>query len=111
MTESDWMQSADLAAMLAYMQAPHARSGIGGHILVRTVPVSDRKFRLFACACCRQIWDRLTDPRSLRAVEVAEAYADGEAIEQERAAARIKAARVAVEGGFAGDLGAAISAS
>ena len=73
MTEAEWRSSEDPAAMLAWRTGRYpdgTRVAVGGCL-------SDRKLRLFACACCRQVWHLLTDERSRRAVEVAERYADG----------------------------------
>ncbi len=50
--------------------------------------LSHRKMHLFGCACCRRVWHLLRDPRSQRAVEVAELYADGLAGRKELAQAR-----------------------
>ena len=49
--------------------------------------MSDRKRRLFACACAcaRNLWDRMADDRLRDAVEVGEHYADRTADESERA--------------------------
>lgn len=122
MTEQEWLTSTDPSAMLTHIQGK----------------VSDRKLRLFACSCCRQVWDGVpcewcqwqgieireghdavqaiidwgkqkkncrhchgtgrTGPRSRRAVEVAERYADGEATEEELKQARISALHVEVQG-------------
>ncbi len=71
MTESDWATCADPQKMLAFLRGK----------------VSDRKFRLFSCACCRRIWHLLSDNPSRWVVKVAEAYADGMATADEMNAA------------------------
>jgi hypothetical protein len=38
---------------------------------------SERKFRLFACACCRRIWDLFPDPRNRDMVVAIEDHPDG----------------------------------
>lgn len=55
-TELQWLRGRDAVRLLAGL--PHS--------------LSERKRRLFACACCRRIWDRLGDDRSRQAVELAE---------------------------------------
>lgn len=47
----------------------------------------ERKLRLLGCGCCRAVWDRFTDDRTRRAVEVVERFADGLATEAEMAVA------------------------
>lgn len=61
MTEAEWLQGTNPAPMLEFLQGQ----------------VSDRKLRLFACACCRTIWHLLADQRSRQAVEIAEDFAEG----------------------------------
>lgn len=73
MNEAEWLNSTDPAAMLEFLCDVHPRSG-----QPTAMRPSDRKLRLFACAVVRQVWDRLTDERSRRAVEVAEQHAEGE---------------------------------
>lgn len=94
MTEQEWQTSTKLAVMLDYISRGCDPTGLTAPIR----PVSDRKLRLFACACCRQVWHLLTDERSRRAVEVAERFADSVVTEQECFEARTAA--FAAVGGF-----------
>jgi hypothetical protein len=52
---------------------------------------SERKVRLFAVACARQVWHLMWSKRTRAAVEVAERFADGLASAQEMALASRKA--------------------
>ena len=61
---------------------------------LRCVPEVDRDAYLFAVWCARQVQHLMTDPRSLNALDVAEAFANGNATEAERDAVG-DAARVA----------------
>lgn len=54
---------------------------------LRAVKGHDREIRLFAVWCARQVEHLMTDERSKNALNVAERFANGEATEQEMAAA------------------------
>src|SRR5262245_51925181 len=90
MTEEEWLTCTDPLKMLDIMslifdseiastrtrlegmrKAPHILGIRSGLVPIRG-KLSARRLRLFACACCRHIWPLLPDPRSQRAVELAE---------------------------------------
>jgi hypothetical protein len=63
MNETAWWACADPQLMLEHLRGR----------------ASDRKLWLFACACCRSMWEQLqeTDERICRVVEAVERHADG----------------------------------
>ena len=83
MTEAEWLACTDPRPMLRMLigsNYPRVQA-------VETFPdciTSDRKLRLFACACYHRICHLLPDLRALVAVNVAERFADGIVSESER---------------------------
>lgn len=69
MTEAEFMASTDPAALLEWAQQHLYPSGTDA-------TVSARKLRLFACACCRQVWDKCSQADKA-AIEAGERFADG----------------------------------
>jgi hypothetical protein len=61
MTQEEWLASTDPAPMLEFLKGR----------------ASDRKLRLYAVACARQLWHHLTPKRTRDAIETAERYAEG----------------------------------
>lgn len=62
-SEQSWLTGNEPQQLLKLLNAPG-------------VSISDRKLRLFSCACCRQVWHTLSDPRNRKAVEQLETFAD-----------------------------------
>jgi hypothetical protein len=69
-TESDWLNCTDPTPMLEFLQGK----------------ASQRKLRLFACACARLLWDSLPNGILREVVEAGEQYADGLLSNEERKA-------------------------
>jgi hypothetical protein len=64
MTETEWLNSTDPIAMVDFLRGSPTREDAvtWWKNKWQTDDVSrggDRKFRLFACACCRRIWDQI----------------------------------------------------
>ena len=57
--------------------------------------LSDKKLRLFAVRCARQVQHLMTDPRSIAALDVAERHAHGQATDEELRAAQVAAGAAA----------------
>jgi hypothetical protein len=96
MNEAEWLACADPDPMLTFLRGK----------------ASERKLRLFACACCRSVWGILSPPndKTRQAVEVAERYADELANDQELDQACVDAFEV-FEGLMAGITAATHSAA
>jgi hypothetical protein len=81
MTEIEWQTCQDPTPMVAFLLT----KGLA----------SERKLKLFAVACCRRMWNLLTNEQSRRAVEVIERHADGEADDEDLYLAVLGAENVA----------------
>jgi hypothetical protein len=62
LTEEEWLSGVNPAGMVNFLRQRKA---------------SERKLRLFGCACCHRVWARLPSEASRQAVAVAERFADG----------------------------------
>jgi hypothetical protein len=100
-TEAEWLTCNEPAKMLAHL-------GVDEHWgYVQIIPNGwapsskkhklDHPLRLFACACCRRIWERITEPAGRRAVEIAEEFAHGRATAKQLRQANQAAARCTME--------------
>src|SRR4051794_8201086 len=94
MTEQEWLTATDPRDAILFLEGK----------------VSERKLRLFGCACCRHIWHLLPDEQTRRAVEVVEDFVDGKADACEVDLAGKAAWRVAFED-YLGSAGAAAEAA
>ena len=77
----------------------------------RAEPQEWRTWRLFAVWCGRQVQHLMTDPRSTAALDVAERHANGNATDEELAAARAAAWAVARDAAWAAARAAAWAAA
>ncbi len=89
MTEEEWRTGSDPQSMLE----------------LSFETATDRKLRLFGCACCRRVWDLLPKDCFRGIVSVAEHFADGHASANELEVAKNAGGAALVKAGEAGVTG------
>jgi hypothetical protein len=94
MTEAEWLECFDPQKMLHYLNGR----------------ATDRQLRLFGCACCRSVWDLITEEHFQKAVEVAERFADDQARKNELTAAKKESGAALERSGKRGITGRSYSA-
>jgi hypothetical protein len=82
MNEAEWLAGPGFVWMLHYLEQTDRQ----------IKDKHSRRLRLFACACCRRVWELLRWDVAKRCVELAESYADGEVTRGELLAAHASAA-------------------
>jgi hypothetical protein len=82
MTEEQWLSCTDPIEMVEFLRGNPTREDAVTWWNARwrfeeAGTGNDRKFRLFACACCRRIWDHIPETCNRDAVAAVEDYLDG----------------------------------
>ncbi len=82
MTEQEFLASDDPQRMLAHLtHVEMAPAGMPARSRPRQNPLaSDRKLRLFACACCRQVWDGVVCEQCKGVGDLRNSVDDGEGL-------------------------------
>ena len=81
MTEAEWLNCTDPKPMLEFLRGK----------------VSDRKLRLFACACVRRVWHRMGEGVVSKEIEASELFAEGGSSRKELRAIR---SQLGARGGY-----------
>jgi hypothetical protein len=98
MTEAEWLACTDPYFMIAHLRQEERgwRQRWAAWFGLRSYRSRRRLLYLFACGCCRRLWQLLADERSRWAIEVCERYVDGGARKKEMR----RAGEAAVEAAF-----------